>query len=161
MSEESNAVLETPRCYVRPFTSVDIEAFMSYRNDLDWMKYQGFKGFTRQVYETTLLNPQRVEDGSQLAVIRKKDHVLLGDVFLLKKEDDFWVGYTIDPSYKRQGYAYEIVQALTHWIQSKGDYMIKAGVEKENLPSINLLEKSGFRRMEEEDDEFVYVWSGG
>ncbi|MBN8234001.1 GNAT family N-acetyltransferase [Halobacillus kuroshimensis] len=161
MNEESNAVLESQRCYVRPFIQEDLEAFMNYRNDLDWMKYQGFKGYTREVYETTLLNSQRVEEGSQLAVIRKKDQVLLGDVFLLQKEDDFWIGYTIDPSYKRQGYAYEVVHDLIHWIQSKGDYMIKAGVEKENLPSINLLEKSGFRRMEEEDDEFVYVWNGG
>jgi len=35
---------ETRRCHIRPFEEGDIEAFMSYRNNLDWMRLQGFKG---------------------------------------------------------------------------------------------------------------------
>ncbi len=48
--------LDTVRCNIRPFLVEDIDAFMAYRNDMDWMKYQGFKGLTKQEYTKALLN---------------------------------------------------------------------------------------------------------
>lgn len=39
---------DTVRCNIRPFNAEDIDVFMSYRNDMDWMKYQGFKGLSKQ-----------------------------------------------------------------------------------------------------------------
>lgn len=33
----------TPRCFIRDFRIEDIPTVMTYRNDLEWMKYQGFK----------------------------------------------------------------------------------------------------------------------
>ena len=41
----------TERCLIRRFEAPDIDDFMVYRNDMDWMKYQGFKGLTKQEYE--------------------------------------------------------------------------------------------------------------
>lgn len=36
--------IQTKRCIIRPFNESDINRFMDYRNDMDWMQYQGFKG---------------------------------------------------------------------------------------------------------------------
>lgn len=36
------------RCIIRTFHSHEIDSFMVYRNDAEWMKYQGFKGLTKR-----------------------------------------------------------------------------------------------------------------
>lgn len=36
--------IDTVRCNIRPFIAEGIDAFIIYRNNMDWMKYQGFKG---------------------------------------------------------------------------------------------------------------------
>lgn len=48
MHAYSIANIHTARCTVRQFAEHDIDDFMVYRNDMDWMRYQGFKGLTRQ-----------------------------------------------------------------------------------------------------------------
>lgn len=39
--------VHTAHCRLRQFEEQDIDDFMVYRNDMDWMRYQGFKGLTR------------------------------------------------------------------------------------------------------------------
>ena len=43
----------TPRCFIRDFRIEDIPTVMTYRNDLEWMKYQGFKTGKSCVYQRT------------------------------------------------------------------------------------------------------------
>lgn len=50
MDQNVNAFFESERCYTRRFTESDLDAFIAYRNDADWMKYQSFKGLTREEY---------------------------------------------------------------------------------------------------------------
>ena len=52
------------RCVVRRFRATDIDAFMAYRNDLVWMRHQGYKGLTRSEYEAALLAEPQVADGA-------------------------------------------------------------------------------------------------
>lgn len=33
--------LNTRRCIIRDFKASDIDSFMEYRNNMDWMRYQG------------------------------------------------------------------------------------------------------------------------
>ncbi len=85
----------TERCLIRRFEAPDIDDFMVYRNDMDWMKYQGFKGLTKQEYEDALLGSHTFQDGVQLAVIHKKSGKLIGDVYLKQEGDSFWIGYSV------------------------------------------------------------------
>lgn len=150
-------IFTSERCYVRPFTADDIDSFVSYRNNPEWMKYQFFKGLSREEYEEILLKEPSVESGAQFAVIRKADQILLGDVFIKREDDTFWIGYTISPSFKRQGYAYEITQAMILWIQQQGDFKIMAGAAPENVASVQLLEKLGFAQVDEENGESIFL----
>ena len=111
---------------------------------MPWMQYQGFKGLTRQEYRKKLLGDSTMEEGLQLAIINKNSASLIGDIYLRKETDIFWIGYTINPSNARQGYAYEAVNGIITWIRTMGSYKISAAVLPENTPSINLLEKLGF-----------------
>lgn len=157
MDFTNNAIFESERCYTRRFAESDLDAFIEYRNNEEWMKYQSFKGLSLEEYKEILLKETTVERGVQFAVLRKADQVLLGDVFIKKEDAIFWIGYTISPSFKRQGYTYEITQAMISWVQQQGDYKIMAGVTPENRASVQLLEKLGFTEVDVEDGESIFL----
>lgn len=150
--------IKTQRCTIRPFRAQDIEAFMRYRNDEAWMRYQGFKGLTREEYEKALLCEPSFEDGAQLAIIETASGCLVGDLYLKKEDAAYWVGYTVSPAFARQGYATEALSALIAWLHQQGGSTIKAGVLAENTASIRLLSKLGFKHIgTNEFEEDVYL----
>lgn len=138
-------VIETERCYLRSFEEKDIDLFMIYRNNEDWMKYQSFKNLTKEEYRKALLVPLNIEDGVQLAIAHKDSDNLFGDIYLKKTEKTIFIGYTINPVYSRRGYITEVLKALLPNLKEKySDCKIIATTEKENIPSKNLLLKLGF-----------------
>ena len=147
----------SPGCIIRPFQSHEIESFMVYRNDAEWMKYQGFKGLTKEDYETELLGVLTLARGIQLAIVNKLTQVLIGDIYLHQQCDVFWLGYTISPAYARQGYAIEAITATIGWIKENGFSLIKAGVDPKNTSSIKLLIRTGFHFSGIEEGEHIYV----
>ncbi|MDP3448324.1 MAG: GNAT family N-acetyltransferase [Eubacteriales bacterium] len=147
---------ETERCTVRPFEQGDIDAFMAYRNNLDWMRYQGFKGLTRQAYEEALLGVPNLDCGVQLAVVSRQTGGLIGDLYLRLEKKTGWIGYTIAPQFARQGLANEVVTELLLQLQQAGLTLVKAGVEELNLASIQLLKKLGFEQFGVEDSELIF-----
>lgn len=138
-------MLETDRCIIRRFEEKDIDSFMIYRNNDDWMKYQSFKNLTKDEYRNALLVPLNIENGIQLAIAYKTTDSLLGDIYLSKKEKTISIGYSINPDYSRQGYITEVLKAVLPKLKAYyPDYEIAAMTEKENIPSQNLLIKLGF-----------------
>lgn len=130
---------------------------MVYRNDAEWMKYQGFKGLTKEDYEAALLGVLTLAQGIQLAIVNKRTQVLMGDIYLRQQCDVFWLGYTISPAYAREGYAFEVITATIGWIKENGFSLIKAGVNPENTSSIKLLIRTGFHFSGIEEGEHIYV----
>jgi [ribosomal protein S5]-alanine N-acetyltransferase len=138
-------VLETDRCILRPFEEKDLESFMTYRNNEEWMQYQDFKNLTKDQYRKALLVPLNVEKGTQLAIVHKTTDNLLGDLYLSKKEKTFTIGYSINPIYSRKGYITEVLKAILLKLREcHSDCEIVAMTDKENTPSKNLLLKLGF-----------------
>jgi RimJ/RimL family protein N-acetyltransferase len=72
------------------------------------------------------------------------------------------VGYTIDSAYRRHGYAQEAVQALFAWAQREhGIRHFIASVSPDNIPSLGLVRKLGFRQTgahwdDEDGEELVF-----
>ncbi|MDN3451032.1 GNAT family N-acetyltransferase [Planococcus sp. APC 3906] len=157
INDEMKVIFESERCYTRRFAESDLNDFVSYRNDPEWMKFQFFKGLSREEYKEILLKRATLDSGAQFAIIRKDDEILIGDVFIKKEADTFWIGYTVSPSFKRQGYAYEITLAMIHWIQQQGEFKIMAGAAPENMASVQLLEKLGFAKVDEENGESIFL----
>lgn len=138
-------MIKTYRCILRPFEEKDLDSFMTYRNNDEWMKYQGFKNLTKEEYRKALLIPLNIEKGFQLAIADKTTDNLLGDLYLMKKEKTITIGYTINPSCSRKGYISEVLKALLPTLKVHyPDCEIMAMTEKENIPSKNLLLKLGF-----------------
>ena len=149
---------ETQRCRIRPFEEGDIEAFMSYRNNLDWMQYQGFKGKKYLEYKAALLMQPNFNNGVQLAVVLRQTGELLGDLYLKLEKNTGWIGYTIAPQFARQGFAFEVVTQLLLELKQAGLTLMKAGVEEQNLASIALLRKLGFVQVETSDSERIFQY---
>lgn len=148
---------QTQRCLVRAFEEKDLERFMAYRNNLEWMQYQGFKGLSKEEYAAFLLAPGDLERGQQFAIADKTSDLLIGDVYLQKADSDYWLGYTIAPDFARQGLAKEVAVGVLDWLETQGAARVKAGVLPENQPSINLLEALGFTYFAEEEGEWLFA----
>lgn len=151
-------LFETKRTYVRSFIEEDLDAFMIYRNDMEWMKYQGFKGLSKDAYRQALIKDLDFEKGSQLAIIHKETNLLLGDLYLLIENKSAWIGYSISPQYAKKGYAFEVVTEMVNWLIEK-HLTVYAGVLKENLSSIALLKKLGFEYDYSEQEEDIYLFN--
>ena len=147
---------ETVRCRVRPFEENDIEAFLSYRNNLNWMQYQGFKGKKYLEYKAALLQKPKFKEGVQLAVVDKQTGELIGDRYLKLERNTGWIGYTIAPQFARQGFAFEVVTQLLLELRQAGLTQVRAGVEEQNIASIQLLRKLGFEQAGIDDNELIF-----
>lgn len=136
--------IHTFRCSIRPFEEQDLNAFSSYRNDLNWMKYQGFKGLTIEEYRQLLLVEPVPRDGAQFAITLSESNQLIGDIYLKEETEGIWLGYTIAPNFARQGFAEEAVRGVLTHLKAISQSTVFAGVEPENLASVSLLKKMGF-----------------
>lgn len=149
-------MLTTTRCLIRPFERQDIESFMIYRNDLDWMKDQSFKGLSFAEYENALLGESSLQHGTQLAIIDQATDELIGDVYIQQEGATYWIGYTITPTRARQGYAFEVMSGLIRHLADQGAEAFKAGALGTNVASIALLKKLNFTYLTTELDEQIY-----
>jgi len=63
------------------------------------------------------------------------------------------IGYGIDEQYQSQGYATEAIQEVVKWaLEQDGIQAIIAETDKNNIPSQNVLLKSGFVKTDENDE---------
>ena len=148
----------TERCLIRPFIEQDLDDFVAYRNDQDWMRFQSFKGLTKESYRKALLTEHPLAQGRQLAIIDKSLNKLVGDLYIRLDTDCYWIGYAISPPFARQGYAFETVSALIESLVKDGATCIKASVDPANAASIALLIRLGFTLDSSAEDELVYSW---
>lgn len=153
MEWDSQFFIESDRCFIRLFHEEDIQEFMLYRNDENWMKYQGFKGLSFQEYKKVLLKSPNIDSGIQFAIIEKKERKIIGDIFLQRQNHHYFIGYTIAPCFSRKNYGYETVTAFLNFLNKHGIRSVYASVECENKASIRLLEKCGFIKIS--DDIYV------
>ena len=64
------------------------------------------------------------------------------------------IGYSVDPGYRRQGYAREAVRAMLDWAHSThGVGTFVASISPDNQPSLRLIDQFGFQQVGEQMDE--------
>lgn len=66
------------------------------------------------------------------------------------------IGYGTDLEYRNKGYMTESISGLIHWIRdNKNIRSIKAETEKTNISSIKVLEKNGFKLIQQYDNSVI------
>jgi ribosomal-protein-alanine N-acetyltransferase len=56
------------------------------------------------------------------------------------------VGYRVEPRWRRQGVASEVVRALFDWAHAQGVDRFRASVAPDNVPSLAIIRRLGFRQ---------------
>ncbi|RMF76517.1 MAG: N-acetyltransferase [Chloroflexi bacterium] len=92
-------------------------------------------------------------------MVHRADNVIIGDVGFKGrpgKDGTIDIGYSIVPSYRRQGYTIEAASRLMAWaLQQPRVRRVTARCLQNNFGSIRVLEKLGMRRVSHEA-EWVY-----
>jgi RimJ/RimL family protein N-acetyltransferase len=146
-------LFETERLILREATKEDAQFLYDLVNSPDWLKYIGDRGVhnlddaRKYAINRVLLHCRK--DGFGFHVMeRKSDGSSLGMCGLVKREflEDIDIGYALLPEFYGKGYAYEAAHAMMLFAEQHLKLpRIAAITTTNNLPSIRVLEKLGFR----------------
>jgi len=147
-----SAVLKTSRLLLRPFHEEDIDPLYEIQGNRDAMRHT-FQAASREAAERNLRryaeSAARNGFAPWTAVLQSEDRVIGWGGLSIDPFDPGWgieVSYFFHPNYWGQGFATELVlAALDHGFRSLRLDLIGAFARPENLASIRVLEKSGFR----------------
>lgn len=132
----------------------DSQQVFNYRSDADANKYQGWVPESiEDVVQFINKQPKQFNKPDtwfQLAIIRKDDKKLIGDIgihFIGPDNQQTEVGCTLDINFQGQGYATEALEGvLGHLFGNLEKHRVFASVDPDNSSSISLLERTGFRK---------------
>ena len=158
--------LETQRLVLRNVEPKDAAVMFDYRNHPHCARYQ--RGQTKDLPGIEKLVTDRAADilGKEanclIAVADKATDDLVGEIVVMPNEDCFSLGYTFHYAYHRRGYAFEALSALIRVLHDRyPDWEFISFTDKENVASMNLLQKLGYRDMgyiEKLDSQMFGKW---
>jgi RimJ/RimL family protein N-acetyltransferase len=106
------------------------------------------------------------------AIVRKDDNLMVGHISFHHKAPDpdllvysnnaAELGYAIESSYRRNGYARESALAMMGWAINQNVDTFILSISPDNIPSIRMAESMGFKKISERMDEtdgleYVYI----
>lgn len=144
--------LTTARLVLRPLQPTDQEAFLSYRNDPEVIRYQSWTRITPEEAQAFLQQAAVAVPGPgqslQLA-ITLSGGLLIGDCLLQLSADGQQgeISFTLSPLYQGQGYGLEAVTALLEYaFGTLKLHRISALTDARHTASAKLLMRLGMRR---------------
>jgi RimJ/RimL family protein N-acetyltransferase len=148
--------IDTPRLRLRPFTRGDVDAVFEYRRREDVARYLFDEPMSRETCAEAVQGRigqlTLAADGDKifLAVERRSDHAMLGEVMLILRNQEARqaeLGYIFNPLHHGQGYATEAAAALLELgFAGAGFHRIYARCDARNTGSFKVMERLGMRR---------------
>lgn len=148
--------IETERLLLRAFTRRDVDAVFAYRQRDDVAQYLFDEPMSRETcaeaVQTRTNETCWEEEGDRivLAVERKQDHVMIGELSLIQRSAvarQAEIGYIFHPDYQGAGYATEAVRELVRLGFEEGDvHRLYARCDARNVASYRLMERIGMWR---------------
>ncbi|RUL75926.1 GNAT family N-acetyltransferase [Dyella choica] len=147
-------ILDTRRLLLRPLRKEDASIFFEVWSDPEAVRYFSFPPMqdVEQAHARVADKLQSSSDGnSVICVIESKDTgEVLGDCALfngVSHSRRAEIGYCLGRKYWGKGYMVEAADALIeHGFKQAGLRRIEADIDPRNLPSIQLVERLGFKR---------------
>jgi RimJ/RimL family protein N-acetyltransferase len=154
MSGQGFTRLETERLILRRFVDSDLVPFLAYRNDPEVARYQAWESCTEReatamIEEMKSLQPGIPCEWFQFAIELRETAALIGDCALKVEQDgqQAEIGFTLSREHQGKGYAQEAVSRLLDYaFRDLRLHRVVAITDRENEPSIALLERLGMRR---------------
>lgn len=149
-------IAQTERLVLRRFCKEDLQDLYEYLSDEETVKYEPYQPMSLAEAKKEL--EERIDSDEMIAVVRKSDGKLIGNVYLGKREfATLELDYVFNRRYCGQGYAKESCQALIEKAFYEGVHRIYAECDPENPNSWKLLERLGFVK-EAYFKQNVYFW---
>ena len=143
--------IETERLVLKKLVDTDRERLVSLIGD-----FRVSKTLSNVPYPYTLDDADewlKIVDNEEFNLNIFLNDDLIGGIGLTPAEDDFYeLGYWLGVEYWGQGYATESVRGLLNYAKTNTPCeKFKANVFKENVASAKVLEKNGFKRVEDRE----------
>lgn len=153
MTEPSFPQLQTSRLYLRQIRSTDAPALFSIHSDFEWMKWYGIDPLTDESQADQLAELFsgwfHAGTGFRWGLERISDRKLIGTCGLFRWNKSWRncvIGYEIHRDCHGQGYMREALEAvLEYGFNRMLLHRIQAETHSQNLPSIGLAMRMGFR----------------
>ena len=153
LTEEITMIkIETSRLLLRNVMTKDIPIIFDYRNNEICAKYQ--RGQTKDYEGISTLVERRKDDMIStaapfyIAVALKESDEMIGEIVVMPNDGTISLGYTFSYKHHRNRYAFESISALIDLLHSRypaWDFI--SFTEPENIASMNLLKKLGYKDM--------------
>lgn len=144
--------IETERLVLRNLEPQDAKIMYDYRNNELCARFQ--RGQTKDYDGITSLIGRRKDDtlsvdaSVMVAVALKESNEMVGEIVVMPKDGTISLGYTFSYKHHRRGYAFESLSVLINLLHEKfpgWDFI--SFTEPENVPSMELLKKLGYKDM--------------
>lgn len=144
--------IETDRLILRNVAAKDAEIMYDYRNNEICARYQreqtkDYDGIVSLV-ERRKNDIMSVDASFMVAVALKDTDEMVGEIVVMPKDGTISLGYTFSYQHHRKGYAFEALTALLSLLHERyPEWDFISFTERENVPSMNLLKKLGYKDM--------------
>lgn len=139
-------MINTERLVIRSFRTTDAEDVFEWRSDPEVNKFMPYP-CDESVNEVRQRIEEWIADGDKYAIELCETGKVIGDITLERTDEDeaYEVGYNINRSFWRKGYATEALKGLLDWAYKElGVHDFTAFYAKDNGASGRVLEKCGF-----------------
>ncbi len=154
MSNES-VVIRTARVILTGLQEEDAPRLASYRQHPEVARYQSWESYSEPEARELIASMQKSDPWSldswyQFGLRLAEDGCLIGDIGIRRKQNgpsyDAEVGYSLDPTYQKQGYMREALLAILSWAARQLHIRrFTASLDPRNVASARLLIALGFR----------------
>ena len=144
--------LETERLRLRNVAAKDADIMYDYRNNEICARYQrcqtkDYEGIV-QLVERRKADVMNVDAPFLVAVSLRGTDEMVGEIVVMPEDGTISLGYTFSYKHHRKGYAFEALTALIDLLHERyPEWDFISFTEPENVPSMNLLKKLGYKDM--------------
>ncbi|WP_185204555.1 GNAT family N-acetyltransferase [Chryseobacterium sp. C3] len=146
--------LETERLLIRDITLDDKQTVFNYRSDAEANKFQSWIPETledvEQFIERNNKEFNQPESWYQVLITEKDTKAVIGDIgihFFGAENLQTELGITLNKDFQGRGYASEALKGIINFLFSDlKKHRIMASVDPENIDSLKLMERIGFRK---------------
>lgn len=145
--------IESKRLILRTLVETDVPSLKEWTPNKEIYKYWGKNPGKSDINPELLFNkPPKQNKSFHLGIELKENKKIIGDIYiyLIEKNIKAKVAIRLNPLYHNKGYGTEVVNMMVNWCFNNTELqIIWSDVAIENIASIKLLEKCGFRKKKE------------
>lgn len=145
--------LETERLILRNYQLTDIEDVYEYFSKEEVARYEDFDPMSME--EVTEEVTEWVDMDNRLVAVLKETNKVIGSVgYWVDEDEDYSIDFDFKPVYGKKGYATEAsLKLLEYLFTEKKIPKIFSDCDVRNENSYKLMERLGFKRIKQIDDE--------